>query len=138
MGLPERQKRFAKHYADRLVGYLDHAGHNSVHASRLIMDDKLIAAVEAEQEQILKAANLTKDDIVNLLLKEAQDKDVQDGARIRAAGLADKSLGAFVEVAATKAINDMNERETIQTPGQSSASIHRAATDPTSPSSQQY
>ena len=121
MALTERQKRFAKHYARtgigaksaRLVGYSEHAGNDRKRAYVLMTNSDIGTAVKTEQEKILDASNLTADDITNLIIKEAVNNEVQDGARIRAQELLGKTMGLFRDVQETKTIADMNERDTI-------------------------
>jgi hypothetical protein len=120
MGLTTRQQRFAKAYAvtgngaksARIAGYSDHAGHDSVQAVRLIRNDRVIAAVEKEQEKVLTGANLTEEDVKNLLVRYATSAE-SEGAGVRATELCGKIFGMFRDVQETKQVADMNERDSI-------------------------
>lgn len=103
--ITDRQKRFVEEYlvdgngsaAAIRAGFSEKGA--GVQAQRLLCVAKIVAALKAAQEARAARVNITADDVLRGLLKEAQNGALASsaGARVSAWGLIGKHLGMFVE-----------------------------------------
>jgi hypothetical protein len=98
-GLNHRQALFVSEYlehgngtkAARVAGY----SHPDVHSSRLLRNDRVIAAISRQRSALVVKTQKKGDVVIERLWKEAEDPENSDSVRVRALELLGKVHGIY-------------------------------------------